>query len=336
MEQIYIIKPSSGKLIDGLVFPDNCLVISDLPGERDFKDKRIVFAVKTDRFGNAPELYNLLEGLSDCAFEGSVGGIIVECDSDLHSKTLAAKILFDTNRMGLSFVGHPLVETTKSRKNFRHVKAPQQSYEQAFSEQCSKLLGRVAQQKKPPDVGTNIAVLHASDKNSNTLTLWGMIESHLSGQNTEIIRIDSGEIYDCKGCTFTVCKHYGEQHSCFYGGIITDEVFPAVLNADKIVLLCPNYNDALGANFSAMINRLTALYRKYDFYEKTVYAVIVSGFSGGDALAKQIISALNMNKGFFLPSDFAMLETANDRGEILSVPQIEQRAQLFAQKLMGK
>ncbi len=40
------------------------------------------------------------------------------------------------------------------------------------------------------------------------------------------------------------------------------------------------------------------------------FGIIVSGYSGGDLVAEQLISALNMNKTFILPSRFALLETA--------------------------
>ena len=40
---------------------------------------------------------------------------------------------------------------------------------------------------------------------------------------------------------------------------LVDEVFPAIRQANALVMLCPNYNDALSANLTAFINRLTAL-----------------------------------------------------------------------------
>ena len=85
--------------------------------------------------------------------------------------------------------------------------------------------------------------------------------------------------------------------------------------ADALILMCPNYNDALSANLTAFINRLTALFRQTRFYDKAVFALVVSGYSGSDTVARQLISALNMNKSFYLPPRFALLETANAPGE---------------------
>ena len=114
-----------------------------------------------------------------------------------------------------------------------------------------------------------------------------------------------------------------------------DEVYPAVREADGLILLCPNYNDALSANLTACINRLTALFRQTRFYDKAVFAIVVSGYSGGDILARQVISAVNMNKSFYLPPRFALLETANRPGEALALPGIQERLDRFAQSVQS-
>ncbi len=81
-----------------------------------------------------------------------------------------------------------------------------------------------------------------------------------------------------------------------YGGPMVEEVYPAVRRCDALVMLCANYNDALSANLTACVNRLTALFRQTRIYDKRLFGLIVSGYSGGDLLARQLISALNMNK----------------------------------------
>ena len=104
-----------------------------------------------------------------------------------------------------------------------------------------------------------------------------------------------------------------------------------------LVLVCPNYNDSVSANIMAFINRLTAVFRAHDasFSQKQLYAVIVSGYSGGDLVAQQIIGALNINKNFALPPSFALLETANDPGEIEAAAGIDARAAQFAAQIAG-
>ena len=94
-----------------------------------------------------------------------------------------------------------------------------------------------------------------------------------------------------------------------------------------------NYNDALSANLTAFINRLTALFRQQRFYDKAMFAVVVSGYSGGDIVAEQLIAALNMNKTFFLPGHFALIETANDAGTAVRLPGIGERVRSFAENI---
>ena len=52
-------------------------------------------------------------------------------------------------------------------------------------------------------------------------------------------------------------------------------------------------------------------------------------------MARQLISALNMNKSFYLPPRFALLETANAPGEALSAPSIQDRLDRFAAGMEG-
>jgi len=181
-----------------------------------------------------------------------------------------------------------------------------------------------------------LLVLHASNHaTSNTLALWSQMRRRLE-QDCSITEIGlrNGTLEDCAGCPYTMCLHYGEQGDCFYGGVMVQEVYPAIREADGVILLCPNYNDALSANLTAAINRLTALYRTAPFTGTAVFAVVVSGYSGGDIVASQVVSALNMNKGFWLPPEFCLLETANDAGTAIGLPGIEGRLNQFTENIL--
>ena len=68
-------------------------------------------------------------------------------------------------------------------------------------------------------------------------------------------------------------------------------------------------------------------------YDKRLFGLIVSGYSGGDLLARQLISALNMNKSFYLPPHFSLLETANERGSLVQLPGIAEQAAAFARHM---
>ena len=160
----------------------------------------------------------------------------------------------------------------------------------------------------------------------------GMV-SQLPEMEIREIGLRNGTLSDCAGCPYKMCLHFGEQGSCFYGGVMVEDVYPAVREADAIVMLCPNYNDALSANLTAFINRLTSLFRTTRFYDKALFAVVVSGYSGSDIVAEQLIAALNMNKTFYLPGRFAMMETANNAGAAMQLPGIEERMNAFAERI---
>ena len=139
-----------------------------------------------------------------------------------------------------------------------------------------------------------------------------MVKRYLPECDINEISLRNGQVVDCRGCSYETCRHFGEAESCFYGGLITEKVYPAILACDALVMVCPNYNDATSANLTAFVNRMTALFTAHRFYDKRLFGVVVSGYSGGDIVAEQLISGLNMNKTFALPGKFAIRETAND------------------------
>ena len=50
-------------------------------------------------------------------------------------------------------------------------------------------------------------------------------------------------------------------------------------------------------------------------------------------MARQLIDGLNMNKSFYLPPRFSLLETANERGSLVKLPGIEAEARRFARHM---
>ena len=179
-----------------------------------------------------------------------------------------------------------------------------------------------------------ILVLHSSlFKTSNTLMLWKMVKESLSGEDLRELHVENGTVVDCRGCSYKTCIHYSEEKSCFYGGIMVKEILPTIEEADCIIWLCPNYNDAISAKLMAVINRMTVLYKRVKFGDKTLFSVVVSGNSGSDCVAKQLIGALNINKGFRLPPYFALTATANDPGSIMNVLGIDKKAKEFAENI---
>ncbi|NLW39882.1 MAG: NAD(P)H-dependent oxidoreductase [Tissierellia bacterium] len=272
------------------------------------------------------------------SLSGSEGIVLIHSNYQHFTKTEAQSIIFKSNLLGCRFPGRPMVEATGNLDNFIPL---QKVYNLSLEEIClhlCELLGkRFIKDETKRIEKPKILILHSSNrKYSNTLTLWDMVRKHLDGMDITEINIQNGTVVDCIGCPYKTCKHYGEQAKCFYGGVVVEEVYPAILESNALVLICPNYNDMITANLVALINRLTALFRKTKFYDKTLFSIIVSGHSGGDALAKQLISSLNINKTFRLPPYFALMAVANDKGAIKKVPNIEELSEKFALNIMNE
>lgn len=302
------------------------------------RDEALLFAVALDESGCNMAAYRLLSLLrrEPELLCGCRAGLVVTGEGELYTKGAARDLVLAANLAGCAFLGRPLVEATGSLRNFR-VQAQLGGTDEptAFRLAVEELVERLLYWPPAPPI-RNLVALHASSRaTSNTLALWELVKQNLP--DTMKIRelcLRNGTVADCNGCAYTACLHFGEQGGCFYGGPMVDEVFPAVRECDALVMLCANYNDALAANLTAFVNRLTALFRQSRFYDKRLYGLVVSGYSGGDLVARQLISALNMNKSFFLPPRFCMMETANEKGSLIRLEGVAQRGADFAAAML--
>ena len=178
-------------------------------------------------------------------------------------------------------------------------------------------------------------MLHASESGrSSTLWMGREICRRLSDacEITEL-SLRNGTIHDCRGCSYRTCLHFAENGGCFYGGAISETVLPAIRDCDAMLFLCPNYNDAVGANISALFNRLTSLLLQSELYDKYLFGIVVSGYSGGDLVARQLLGAMCLNKTAMLPPRFCLLRTANDLPTAQRAPDAVQCMDDFARRI---
>ena len=338
MNEVFLIKPdsTSSQLADMIKAFDevvslNIVKLNQIP---DLRNKKLVLAVELNQIGYCKEIYDFISKLyereKDC-LQGSSAVLLVYSQSDLFTKEASQDILFLLNRLGCEFMGHPVVEATLGLHNLQTwQKTMDASLEEIARDLCKRLAVRFSKDVRQKNLNPQLSVLHASShETSNTLALWNIIYEKLPDWSVTELHVENGMVKDCRGCSFKECAHYSSQQGCFYGGMMIEEIYPAIENSDVLIWLTPNYNDALSANLTAVINRITALYRKMTFYDKSIYAVIVSGNSGSDSLARQLIGALCINKGFRLPPYFCMMETANDPGAIKKVINIEKKIEIF-------
>lgn len=326
------------KLLEEIYHSYNCSLIQDLKDFHSLEGKRILFAIPLGVSGINLEYFRFLKymRLHPTLLKDCIGSILVDGESELYTKSVARDLMFTANACGCAFPGRGMVEGTGSLQNF-NIQAMQQDLDNmgAYQAAAKRLVAQLMDFTPNPKRETNILVLHASNhKTSNTSMLWDLIKQDLHHCSITEISLRNGTVHDCSGCPYKMCMHFSEKSSCYYGGVIVEQVYPAIEACDAVVLLCPNYNDALSANITAFINRLTALFRKNQFYEKSIFALVVSGYSGGNIVAEQVISAMSMNKTFRLPPHFAMLETANNPASIMQVEDIQKKAAAFAQNMM--
>jgi len=344
MDTIYLIIP--GKISDSFaeivkIATENCQLtmiktIKDFPV--NLQNKKIIFAIELDECGFNIPLFEMLLKLKergDDSLLNSMAVMIIQSSSELFTKSTTQKIVFLANQMGCRFPGHPVVEATYDLNNFLSwQKSFKLSLLEIYKKQSKELVTKLIEENLKLINRPKILVLHSSlFKTSNTLMLWRMVKENLSGEDIREFHVENGTVVDCRGCSYKTCIHYSEEKSCFYGGIMVKEVLPAIEEADCIIWLCPNYNDAISAKLMAIINRMTVLYKRVKFGNKTIFSIVVSGNSGSDCVVKQLIGALNINKGFRLPPYFTLIATANDPGSIRNIPEIDNKAKKFAKNI---
>jgi hypothetical protein len=299
------------------------------------KNRALLLFFRCGQWGIDPAFYDFLSrhGEED-AFEGCEAALILYSETEMYTKRFAQEVLFEMNRRGCAFLPQPLVEALPGYVNFKTwQKTLPGSLEEIFLDRVALTYGRLQEGGRPAYDRPKLLVLHASNYDtSNTWMFWKKLEPLLMGE-TETFHVEDGTIVDCGACPYETCLHYSEEKSCFYGGVMVEELLPKIEDADVILWLCPNYNDALSAKLMAVINRMTVLYRRISFYEKSFYGIFVSGNSGGDSVAKQLLGALNLNKGFYLPPYFATTVIANDPGSILSVDDLDERVRRMARAM---
>lgn len=304
----------------------------------DLRGKRVLFALSADEGGmDAPTLALLRRlRLEKDAMQGSCAAVLLDGAGELYTKQLAQDVVLAANGAGCAFMGKPLVEGTGSLYN-QHILAGRLglTLEQTYRTRARELVRRLEEFRPPRFCRPRLLMLHASESGrSSTLWMGREVCRRLSG-DCEITELSlrNGTIHDCRGCSYRTCLHFAENGGCFYGGAISETVLPAIRDSNAMLFLCPNYNDAVGANISALFNRLTSLLLQSELYDKYLFGIVVSGYSGGDLVARQLLGAMCLNKTAMLPPRFCLLRTANDLPTAQHAPNAAQSMDEFAQRI---
>ena len=302
------------------------------------ENQRILFAVAVDAYGTDVEFVRVLRVLrSGLCLRGCTAGIVVDGADELYTKSAAQELALAANLAGCAFPGKPLVEGTGSLYN-QHILARrlELSWEETYFARAKELAERLMSFSSPKFDNPKVLMIHASDNlRSNTVWLGRQLVERLPPNfSTREISLQNGTIHDCRGCSYAACLHFSQNGTCFYGGAISQEVLPAIRECDAMLFLCPNYNDAVSANIMALFNRMTNLLVQQELLDKYLFGIVVSGYSGSDLVARQLLGALCFNKTVMLPERFCMMETAHDPGSAQHLSAIEQRLDEFATRMV--
>ncbi len=305
--------------------------------EGTLKGQRLLFLIPLGEDGINLEWYAMLKLFrtqTDC-LKDSWAGIIIDGNTEYWTKAAARELALTINEAGCGLIGRPLCEATGSLQNYLVLSEVQnvsllEAYQNRVRELVMHLMSFRAHEKRRSSI---LCIHSCNQETSNTWRLWEMVKERLP-QKVDIqeISLRRKVVEDCAGCSFDTCMYFSRRQSCFYGGTIVSEVYPALEKSDALMVLSPNYNDAMGANLVAFVNRLTALYRKKPFSDKYLFSIIVSGYSGGDIVAQQLLGSLCMNKSFILPPHFSLKETGMHPGSVEAID-IDRRAAVFAKSM---
>ncbi|MBR5741993.1 MAG: NADPH-dependent oxidoreductase, partial [Firmicutes bacterium] len=198
--------------------------VSRLTAGTDYRGRRLLFAVPLGRFGENAALRHLLGQLRSEAvrLDGAVSAIFVDAESELYTKEAATELAFALNAAGSALVGRPLVEGTRSLANFKvQARTLGTDLEGAYRASLRDLAERLCEDSFPRREKPVLLALHASNyMTSNTMQLWGRVKERLGEEiAVEEIGLRNGTIFDCAGCPYTACRHFGEAGRCFYGGL---------------------------------------------------------------------------------------------------------------------
>lgn len=297
--------------------------------------RRVLLAVGVDECGTGSDFQLLLRALRASPFclRDCVGGLLVDGSGELYTKQAARELILAANLAGCAFPGKPLVEGTGSLYN-QHILAKRlgKSWEETYIYQLHALARRLLYFAPPKLKKPKLLMLHASDNaRSNTLWMGREVLKRLPDHfKKKELSLQNGTIHDCRGCSYETCLHFARNRTCFYGGALSAQVLPAIAESDVLLFLCPNYNDSVSANLMALFNRLTNLLVRQDLYDKYLFGIVVSGYSGGDLVAMQLLGAMCLNKTAILPPNFCLMQTAHDPASAQKAYGIEEKLDDFS------
>ena len=124
-------------------------------------------------------------------------------------------------------------------------------------------------------------MLHASSRaTSNTLALWGLVRDRLPARwSVREIGLRNGNPGGLRRLPLHHLSPLRGAGRLLLRRVMVQEVYPAIREADAVVLLCPNYNDALLRKPDGGRQPADGPVPDRILQDKAVFALVVSGYS---------------------------------------------------------
>ena len=119
-------------------------------GREDLINSRILFGIHLKKFGTNSQIDLLVEKIAGQyeknpdLFRSSVGAIFISSEDEEYTKQTASILEYKMNKMGLRFLGRPIVEAPEGLNNYnsyssRNGLTPEQNLEQQFDNLIHRL-----------------------------------------------------------------------------------------------------------------------------------------------------------------------------------------------------
>lgn len=304
----------------------------------------IAFSVGQEGFNLAYLKFLALLRSGAVSLKNSVAGMVLDAVSPLYGKQAVSQLAFALTESGCALLGNPAVEAIGDLSHFPKVTAqeqgdllpyldpqdPMKDYILSVAILAQRILGPGfrgrSQLSDSPELPKVTAVLPLPQKDlvqgTSALELWEEVYERIYPH------------VQCKEISFPLLGHSQNPDPLLYQGAVLPPHIQALAEADALLLVCPNVQNALPWCQLALMQQLKPYFQQCQFEDKALFSLVASSYSSADMLIHQLISTLCLEYGFYLPQHFCLHTTATQALEAITQEGIEDRLDHFAHGML--
>ncbi len=301
---------------------------------------RLLFAVPLGEDGiNIPYL-TLLAKLrnEENLMKSSLAGLLIQADSPLYGKEMACNFAFALNQAGCALVGNGLVESRSCYQEFDPLFS---QHMEDVHDLALRLVEHSYRGTAPlsqnPDLPHLVVVFPVGEEHAslpviaNSYELWDELKQRLYPfVHCHEICLSGDTVGECNDCVNRNCRRFIPDAPCFYGSALKQEEMLALNQCDALLVVAPFVEHSIHSSLLGFIQQLATLFSPAQIREKALFSLVLTETWGGEMVVAQLISALSMAQGFYLPAPFALVETEQDTAELFSNEETVARLDQFA------